>query len=127
MWAISRRLLSQNISVKRNLLRKSESSVGCFHSEPCFARKKPNDTNEKNEIKDKFKISRLFQPVAVPVKERTNADSAIELTGQLSNSEVLRAVNQFTQNKSNRDLSAEYGLDSEYKSSEIPMKQCSFF
>lgn len=106
MWAFSRRLLSQNKLITRYLLRKNESIVGCFTSKPAFVREKQDDTNDKA-----FNISKLFEPTQL--KESTDTDIGIELTGQINNSDVLKVLNQFSSKEINRNLCLEYGLDRE--------------
>lgn len=104
MWAFSRRLLSHNKLIRRNLLRRNDAIVGCFNSKPCFTRGKQDNTSD-----DSFKVSRLFEPN--PVKESTDSILGVELTGQISKSDILKVLNRFSQKKENRNLCVEYGLD----------------
>lgn len=104
MWTFSRRLLSQNRLISRNLLRKNDAIVGCFNSKPNFARGKQDNTNDTP-----FKISRLFEPN--PVKMSDDTELGIELTGKINKADILKVLNQFSQKKENRDLCSEYGLD----------------
>lgn len=107
MWAFSRRLLSHNKLIRRNLLRRNDAIVGCFNSKPCFTRGKQDNTSD-----DSFKVSRLFEPN--PVKESTDSILGVELTGQISKSDILKVLNRFSQKKENRNLCVDYGLDGNY-------------
>lgn len=104
MWTFSRRLLSQNRLINRNLLRRNDAVVGWFNSKPCFARGKQDNTND-----DSFKVSRLFEPN--PVKSSSDSLLGVELTGKISKSDILKVLNKFSQKEENRNLCLEYGLD----------------
>lgn len=108
MWTFSRRLLSQNRLINRNLLRRNDAIVGWFNSKPCFARGKQDDSKDET-----FKISRLFTPN--PVKGGFSAESAVELTGNIEKSDILKVLNKFSQKSENRAVCAEYGLDGRHK------------
>lgn len=104
MWAFSRRLLSQNRLICRNLLRRNDSIVGWFNSKPCFARGKQDNTSDES-----FKVSRLFEPTSV--RGSMDSEMAVELTGKINKSDILKVLNQFSQKKQNRSLCSENGLD----------------
>lgn len=106
MWAFSRRLLSHNRLISRNLLRRNDSVVGWFNSQPCFARGKQDNSGDES-----FKVSRLFEPTTP--KESTDSESAVELTGQINKSDILKVLNKFSQKADNQSLCLEYGLDGE--------------
>lgn len=106
MWAFSRRLLSHNRLISRNLLRRNDSVVGWFNSQPCFARGKQDNSGDES-----FKVSRLFEPTTP--KESMDSESAVELTGQINKSDILKVLNKFSQKADNLSLCLEHGLDGE--------------
>lgn len=106
MWAFSRRLLTQNRLINRNLLRKNDAVVGWFNSQPCFARGKQDNSSDES-----FKVSRLFEPAAP--KGSSDSELGVELTGRISKSDILKVLNKFSQKADNRSLCLEYGLDGE--------------
>lgn len=109
MWTFSRKILSHNRLINRNLLRNNNAIVGWFNSNPNFARGKQDNTND-----EPFKVSRLFEPT--PAKEGGDTESAIELTGRLNTSDILKVLNKFSQKKETRNLCTEYGLDGKFRS-----------
>lgn len=106
MWAFSRRLLTQNRLINRNLLRRNDAIVGWFNSQPCFARGKQDNSGDES-----FKVSRLFEP-ATP-KESSDSELGAELTGRINKSDILKVLNKFSQKADNKSLCLEYGLDGE--------------
>lgn len=92
--------------ISRNLLRRNDSVVGWFNSQPCFARGKQDNSGDES-----FKVSRLFEPTTP--KESTDSESAVELTGQINKSDILKVLNKFSQKADNQSLCLEYGLDGE--------------
>lgn len=106
MWTFSRRLLTQNRLISRNLLRRNDTVVGWFNSQPCFARGKQDNSGDET-----FKVSRLFEPTTP--KQSSDTELGVELTGRINKSDILKVLNKFSQKEQNRSLCLEYGLDGE--------------
>lgn len=106
MWAFSRRLLTQNRLISRNLLRRNYAIVGWFNSQPCFARGKQDNVDGES-----FKVSRLFEPTTP--KGSSDYELAVELTGKINKSDILKVLNKFSQKKQTQSLCFEYALDGE--------------
>lgn len=104
MWKLSQRLIFSSKLLRTSFLSRSDANPQLI-GKSYFARgRKINDGDD-----EEFSISKLFQPG--DVKQGPGSQEAIELTGEVTKSQILEVLNMFYKKPAIRELCEDNGMD----------------
>lgn len=109
MWKLSQRMIFNSRSLRTCFLSRSDATPQLI-GKSYFARGKKTDDGDEEE----FSISKLFQPGNV--KQGSGSQEAVELTGEVTKSQIMEALNLFYKKPAIRELCEDYGMDGIHKS-----------
>lgn len=103
MWKLSHRVIFSSKLLGKSFLSRSDATLQLI-GKSYFARGKKTDG-----IDEEFSISKLFQPGIV--KDGPDTREAIELTGEVTKSQIQEALNLFSKKAIIRELCEDNGMD----------------